>query len=403
MTICKHSIISKTLEFNPSHIIIGFSGGIDSSVLVNIFKETKIPIIAIYINHAIHPDANSWQQHCNNICDEHNIAFITHKLGKVPKGESFEAWASKQRIAFFEQQMAKCPAPILLLGHHQDDQAETFLLQAIRGSGLAGLAGIPYSKKLKHGFVLRPLLEYSKSDIENYAKVKQIKHIYDDSNEDSKYKRNLVRNEIIPILKQVNPTVNKTLARSASICANSNSVLNKLLAKELDIICNKDNEVEVKLLAKLDNDIQQSLLHLWFKKNTNLSLKHSQVISIIKTISGSVYTGWYININECLVASIEYNLLKIKYLEKNIIEFDKTTIQQWLGKNLHLNKSQLTNIVIRDRSPDDKCRYIGRNKPNKLKILFQELKIPANQRAKARVIELENKIIAVYPFFICDK
>lgn len=401
MTISKHFIYSKTLLSNPSHIVIGFSGGVDSSVLVDIFKDSEIPVMAIYINHAIHPKADNWQQHCKNICSDNNITFISHKLGKVPKGESFEAWASKQRMAFFEQQMADYPAPVLLLGHHQDDQAETFLLQAIRGSGLAGLAGIPYSKKLKHGLVLRPLLEYSKAEIENYSEDNNIKHIYDDSNEDSRYKRNLIRNEVIPLLKRSNPAINSTLTRSANICAQSNSVLNKLLLKELDKICD-NNHIKIDLLVNIDKDIQQSILHLWFKNISNLSLKYSQMDSIIRAIQVSIKTGWILNINQYISITAEYSLLKVKHLESDC-QHNEKSIKAWLSDKLNLNEFQLSNLIIRERAPNDKCCYVGRNKPNKLKILFQELKIPSNDRGKTKVIELEGKIIAVYPFFICDQ
>ncbi|MDE4948971.1 tRNA(Ile)-lysidine synthetase, partial [Francisella tularensis subsp. holarctica] len=87
---------------------------------------------------------------------------------------------------FFQKIMQQYSKPLLLLGHHQEDQAETFLIQAIRGSGLAGLARIPHYKELHHGGVLRPLLKYSKIDNEGFAKLNNISYIYDDSQEDIK-------------------------------------------------------------------------------------------------------------------------------------------------------------------------------------------------------------------------
>lgn len=137
MSLDKTQIISQILKHSPSHIIIGYSGGVDSSVLLDITKDLDIPTIAIYINHNIHPDALKWQLHCQTICNNANIDFIAHSLDQAPKGESFEAWASKQRMDFFIEIMSQYSSPILLLGHHLDDQAETFLIQAIRGSGLA--------------------------------------------------------------------------------------------------------------------------------------------------------------------------------------------------------------------------------------------------------------------------
>ncbi|ABO46598.1 tRNA(Ile)-lysidine synthetase [Francisella tularensis] len=397
MSISKSLVLNEIKKFSPSHIIIGYSGGVDSSVLLNISKELDIPLIAIYINHNLHRDSLKWQIHCQQTCQKYNLQFISHSLDKVPKGESFEAWASKQRMAFFQKIMQQYSKPLLLLGHHQDDQAETFLIQAIRGSGLAGLAGIPHYKELHHGGVLRPLLKYSKIEIEGFAKLNNISYIYDDSNEDIKYRRNLIRNQIIPILQQVNPNISQTLSRSANICAESNNILQKLLTERLQSI-SQDTNLIISELIKLDDDIQKNLLHLWFKQNTQQSLKSKQIKELHLAVNNPS-TGWQIDISNYYQIHIQYNQLIIKY-PTTINDISKEDIISWLSKNLN-EEIDLTKIVIRDRKPDDKCKYRGRNKPNKLKILFQELQIPTTERSKAKIILKDQQIIAVYPFFIC--
>ncbi|AEE26621.1 tRNA lysidine(34) synthetase TilS [Francisella hispaniensis] len=398
MSISKSLVLNEIKKISPSHIIIGYSGGVDSSVLLNISKELDIPLIAIYINHNLHRDSLKWQIHCQQTCQRYNLEFISHALDKAPKGESFEAWASKQRMAFFEKIMQQYPKPLLLLGHHQDDQAETFLIQAIRGSGLAGLAGMPYYKKLHHGGVLRPLLNYTKIEIEEFAKLNNITYIYDDSNEDTKYRRNLIRNEIIPILQQVNPNISQTLSRSANICAQSNNVLHKLLTEKLQSI-SQGTTLIISELTKLDDDIQKSLLHLWFKQNTQQILKSKQIKDIYLAVNNPT-TGWKIDISNNCKIHIQYNQLMIKHTATTN-NINKEDIISWLNKNLN-QEIDLTKIVIRDRNPDDKCKYHGRNKPNKLKILFQELQIPATERLKAKIILKDQQIIAVYPFFVCE-
>ncbi|MED7819233.1 MULTISPECIES: tRNA lysidine(34) synthetase TilS [unclassified Francisella] len=399
MSIDKTLVSNEIKKFSPSHIIIGYSGGIDSSVLLNIAKDLNTPIIAIYINHNVHPNALEWQTHCQKTCDKYNIKFISHSLEQVPKGESFEAWASKQRMSFFQQEMKNYSNPLLLLGHHLDDQAETFLIQAMRGSGLAGLAGIPYYKKLNIGAILRPLLNYKKSDTEAFAQQNNIDYIYDDSNLDIKYRRNLIRNEVIPILQQVNPNISETLSRSANICGQSNNILNKLITEKLDQISQNDN-ITISKLISLDNDIQKSIIHFWFKKITSQSLKNKQVQDIYLGVNNAS-TGWKININPLYDISIEYDQLLIKdVLKPTTFSAKHTEILKWLktqtNKDYDLNK-----LTIRDRQSDDKCKYPGRNKANKLKVLFQELKIPALERSNTKIILYNEKIVAVYPFFIC--
>ncbi len=400
MNISSLYITKEILKYKPSHLIIGYSGGIDSSVLLNICSTINLPVIAIYINHAVHKDADNWAKHCKNKCDLLGIKFISHKLSQVPKGENFEAWASKQRMSFFQNEMANYPNPLLLLGHHQDDQAETFLLQAIRGSGLAGLAGIPKYKKLEFGAVIRPLLKHTKLEIDNYAKLYNISNIYDDSNEYSKYRRNLIRNQVLPILENINPSISKTLSRSASICAKSNNLLTTLLNKELTNITTENN-ILIEKLIKLSQELQQNLLHLWFKNITNISLKNSQIRSIYNSLNNpNTTTGWKLNITDKHSISLEYNFLKIDLASFNSPESDNESIIKWLENNLDtpINTKE---VLIRERLGTDRCRYIGRNKSAKLKTLFQELQITERERKGVKVIELNQKIIAIYPFFVC--
>lgn len=399
MSIDKTLVSNEIKKFSPSHIIIGYSGGIDSSVLLNIAKDLNIPIIAIYINHNVHLKALEWQTHCQKTCDEYKVKFVSYSLDQVPKGESFEAWASKQRMSFFQQIMKNYPNPLLLLGHHLDDQAETFLIQAMRGSGLAGLAGIPYYKNLNIGAVLRPLLNYKKSDIETFAQQNNLDYIYDDSNLDSKYRRNLIRNEVITILRQVNPNISETLSRSANICGQSNNILNTLIAEKLDQISQNDN-ITISKLISLDNDIQKGIIHFWFKKITSQSLKNKQVQDIYLGVNNAS-TGWKININPLYDVCIEYDQLLIKdVLKPTTFSAKHTEILKWLktqtNKDYDLNK-----LTIRDRQSDDRCKYPGRSKANKLKVLFQELKIPASERSNTKIILYNEEIVAVYPFFIC--
>ncbi|ASG67565.1 tRNA lysidine(34) synthetase TilS [Francisella halioticida] len=399
MSINKTLVSNEIKKLSPSHIIIGYSGGIDSSVLLNITKNLDIPIIAIYINHNIHPNSLKWQMHCQRTCEKYRTQFISHSLEQAPKGESFEAWASKQRMIFFQKIMKNYSNPLLLLGHHQDDQAETFLIQVMRGSGLAGLAGIPYYRKLDIGVVLRPLLSYKKLDIEVFAQQNNIDYIYDDSNLDIKYRRNLIRNKVIPILQQVNPNIAETLSRSASICGQSNNILNKLIAEELDQISQNNNIIISKLIS-LDEAIQKSIIHFWFKQNTLQSLKNKQIQDIYLG-TNNASTGWKINISQLYDISIEYDQLLIKDVPTLTFSANHTEILEWLKTETYKNY-ELNKLTIRDRQADDKCKYPGRNKANKLKILFQELKISSSKRSKAKVILYNGEIIAIYPFFVCN-
>ena len=393
------SISKQILSYNPSHLIIGFSGGVDSRVILDITKQINIPKIAIHINHNINKMADSWQNFCYKTAENLSIEFIEHKLGECPKKESFEAWASKQRMDFFEKIMSNFENPLLILGHHQNDQAETFILQAIRGSGTAGLSGMPFYKRLEKGAIIRPLLNISREKIEKYALSKSLKWVEDDSNLDTKYRRNFIRHEIIPKLKKYYPSVDMTLSRSAKLCAKSNNILNKLLLKELNNIQTKNNNIGVIEFIKLDLDIQENILHLWFKKNTNFSLKNNQINSLIKHINSKSETGFNYRVSSQYSISINYNEIQIIKESKQLSFNKEEDIKQWLLENNLLIPFE--NLKIRERMPNDRCRYIGRKKKNKLKIILQELKIPSSKRNNIKIITNNDDIVAVYPFFLC--
>ncbi|APC97727.1 tRNA lysidine(34) synthetase TilS [Francisella frigiditurris] len=395
------SIIKEIQNLKPSQIFIGYSGGIDSSVIIEIVsKINDVPITAIHINHAINHNADNWENHCRTICFNKNIQFISHKLEKAPKGESFEAWASNQRMAFFEKQMSAFDNPLLILGHHLDDQAETFLIQAIRGAGPAGLSSMPKLRKLNHGYIFRPLLDIPRKDIEEFAYQNKITWVDDDSNEDIKYQRNFIRHKIVPLLKEINPSINQTLTRSANLCAKNHNTLSKLLKKQLDSILENKQLILEKLINQ-DTDIQENILHLWFKENTGVSLKASQTESIINALNTTALTGWQVSINNYSLC-LTYGKLSILKQNNTYSPSSPTkdNVINWLKAN-NIFDINFSDIIVREKKPSDKCRYIGRNKENKLKILFQELNIPAAKRDIARVIELNSQIIAVYPFFIC--
>ena len=177
--------------------VIAFSGGVDSSALLHIMANL-IPrehLLAFHINHGLQDEANDWQQHCQRIAEGMGVRFKAVKLVSKPKpGQSIEAWAREARYYHFEQHLGE--GECLISAHHQDDQAETFLLNLMRGCGVDGLASMPESRPLGHGTLLRPMLAVSRHDIELYAEANDLKWVEDPSNRNSKYGRTVVRDRL---------------------------------------------------------------------------------------------------------------------------------------------------------------------------------------------------------------
>ena len=213
----------------PARWLVAFSGGIDSTVLLHALAKSATPaeIIALHIDHGLHPDARQWQQHCRSFAGDIGVAYETRTVTVAEKpAHGPEADARRVRYGAFAGMVRT--GDCLLSAHHEDDQAETLLLNLMRGSGPAGLAGIGRQQSFGRGRLLRPLLGVSRDEIEAYAALHELNWIDDPSNEDSRFDRNFVRNEIMPGLAARWPAVSNRLRRSAELVGESSELLNEL-------------------------------------------------------------------------------------------------------------------------------------------------------------------------------
>jgi tRNA(Ile)-lysidine synthase len=217
-------------------VAVGLSGGMDSVALLDVLDELRAPrelsISAIHVNHQISPHAGEWESFCRSLCAGRGIALTVQRVKVIPDGSGVEAAARQSRYRAF----ASIDADFVALGHHLDDQAETFLLQLLRGAGPKGLAGMPVARhqepaadgKAAPALILRPLLDLRRSRIEAYAKARKLEWVEDESNADSRYDRNFLRNDLLVQLDARFPGYRETLARAARNLAD-----HAMLAEEL--------------------------------------------------------------------------------------------------------------------------------------------------------------------------
>lgn len=202
-------------------LYVAFSGGIDSSVLLHLLcvdEALKPKVKAIHIHHGLSPNADAWASHCQAVCDTLNIPLkLSH--AKLEAKANIEETARKARYALMQPDIG--PKDALLTAHHQDDQAETVLLNLMRGSGVQGLAAMPKIRSFGEGYLLRPLLDVSRADIEAYAKHHAMTYIEDESNTSTAYSRNFLRHSIMPLLQERWPGAASNMARAAEHCADA--------------------------------------------------------------------------------------------------------------------------------------------------------------------------------------
>ena len=266
-------------------LCIAYSGGLDSTVLLHIAdafcKQTKIALTAVHVNHGISANAKKWQAHCQTQCAKINVPFYTESLAlkKMPQ-QSLEADARDARYSILDKFAGL--NNIVLLAQHQNDQAETLLIQLKRGAGIKGLAAMPMLIKRASGVqYLRPLLNVDRAEILRYAKHHKLDWIDDESNEDDSYDRNFLRNQVLPILTNRWPSFIKTVARSARHCAQENEVnteyMNLIRGSLIDNNC-----INLCELTKYSLATQECFVRYWLFTEYALTPSSAQLKDIIR-------------------------------------------------------------------------------------------------------------------------
>lgn len=226
------------LLFPGAKLVLGLSGGVDSVVLLEVLRRLAGPLgfqlSCIHVNHGISPDARRWAAFCARRCRRHAIALALHEVDLAPyRAEGLEAAARRARYAVYASQDN---ADFIVLAQHLDDQAETLLLQLLRGAGVRGGAAMPLLREQDAGgkgkragapAILRPMLAVSRKEIEAYARANKLQWVEDESNADTSRDRNFLRHRVLPVIAQAFPAYRVTLARAARHLAEASLILDE--------------------------------------------------------------------------------------------------------------------------------------------------------------------------------
>ena len=209
-------------------VAVGFSGGLDSTVLlhalVQLATERGWQLRTIHVHHGLQAQADAWTAHCEDICAQWEVPLtVLHADVRNDQGDGPEAAARKARHAAFAQALQ--PGEILALAHHRDDQAETFLLRALRGSGTEGLGAMRAWRAFAPGWLWRPLLAHSRATLETCARENGLAWIEDPSNADPDLDRNFLRHRVLPVLRERWPQAAAAFAASARVCETDDVLL----------------------------------------------------------------------------------------------------------------------------------------------------------------------------------
>jgi tRNA(Ile)-lysidine synthase len=417
------SLTTADRQFTKTGIAIAYSGGLDSSVLLalaeNFCHLHQIPLYAFHVNHGISSNAFDWQMHCEEIALQRNAFFVSEQVCVDKSGLGVEAAARNLRYHALGKMCSQEDVSIILTGHHLDDQAETILMQLLRGTGLSGMAGMDQSNfaptLLHHPALLlaRPLLSISRAILNQYAIQHGIAYVDDESNEQTEYKRNALRHLVMPVLQQVSPGFVDRIVRAGQHARASNRILKELAQEDLTKCGNKD-VLNIELLQALSQDrIDLVLRHclslhdVQMPSTTKLLEMRTQLLTARNDAKVSVS---HANIelhryaNEIFIIDVKH---KVSSIEEEIVlrwqGEESIYIPEYKGNLLFSNSAigvdvnwlKEQHLCLRERVGGERLR-LAMNRPSRsLKSHFQTNRIPFWQRNQLPLIYVQNKLMYV--------
>ena len=255
---------------------LGLSGGLDSMVLLDAMTQLRQhhplpPLKAIHVHHGLHPDADRWTEHCQRECAARDIELHIARV-QLPPGGNIEELARDARYGVFARKLE--PGHWILLAHHADDQLETLLFRLMRGTGVRGMAGMPVSRALGQGRLLRPLLSWTRQHLASWAQARHVSWIEDPANADPRYARTALRHELVPYLREHWHSLPDNLLRLGQHAGEANQLLDERASDDLQGVAAPVADawlagwpsLALDALTRLSPARQKNLLRYWLQQ-----------------------------------------------------------------------------------------------------------------------------------------
>ena len=390
---------------------LALSGGLDSVVLLDtVCKAVKAnshdltEVWVFHIHHGLQKSADQWLEFCERLAKKYQVHFDFRLLHFANSAQgNIEARARVERYDALTDLCIEHDVEDLLLAHHQNDQAETVLLQLLRGSGVAGLSGMPLHRaNVNQGNPItlwRPLLNQSRAELEAYAKEHKLRWVEDPSNQNTRYRRNAIRKEIIPKLEKIQPGAIANLARSAALLAQSQVLLDRLAKQDGKGIFqgNKLKLAPLLAFAKTDQPAANNVMRYWLKLN-DLAMPSQERLESwwkdLKLVKADSSLEWQHD---------EANI----YLWRGDLRVTQSLAGRWVFQNVParskllglsadwVNTAQEQGLIEERLRQGAEKLQVKPNTPRKtLKNLFQESDTPPWER-QAPLLYINDQLVAI--------
>jgi len=376
---------NKDLSLEGKNIVVALSGGIDSVVLLH-YLHAHYPddCRAIHCNHHLSKHCDEWDEFCKSLCNKLSIPYSNVDIF-IENESNLEENARKKRYHSLSSDLKE--NEVLCTAHHQNDQAETLLLQLFRGAGVAGLASMPKSKPLGKGVHYRPMLNIKKSEIIEYAKDNHLSWVEDDSNTNTNFRRNFLRLDIIPKLETAYKNLAKTLTRSAKHQSEALALIQalaKIDTQERQLI-NPSHQINIQRLAQLDtlrikNVIRYHLSSLEFLAPSDKVMKQ-----ILDLLSAKEDANPLVNWDQFEIRRYQGDL----YFINNQVEKNNNFCP------FHAEFENLPNFSIRYRAEGQRIKLPGKKHSQSLKKVLQDANIPPWERSSLKMYYIKDELRAM--------
>ncbi len=396
----------------PARYVIAFSGGLDSTVLAHALARNSevpdVPVLAIHVDHALQTDSADWSKHCAQMAAALEIDFRSLLVDvQLESGKGPEAAARDARYAALSAELSN--DDWLLSAHHREDQAETLLLNLIRGSGPAGVAGIGEVRRFGPGWLVRPMLNVNRSDILQYATDAGLHWIEDPSNADSRFDRNFLRHEVLPRLQTRWPDIAARLQRSAGHAGEASQLLIELAAIDLESLGSRAARLPIDGLSGLSmarqrNVIRFALRELGLSTPTAVQLERILAEVIPARVDAQPLVSWagaavrryrdglYL-LPENLTDAVESASLSGADLE---LGMGQGTLHFESGADIGISPELFSGgLTIKPRTGGEEIQLQGQPHTSKLKKLLQEEGIVPWMRDRLPLVYSGERLLAV--------
>lgn len=406
--------------------LVGYSGGCDSTVLVHAMATVRerlapVDVLAVHIDHGLHRDSTSWARHCVATCNTLGMPCVTQRVEVTASARGHTGLEAAARDVRYEALQALMNAgDVLLTAHHQDDQAETLVLQLLRGAGAAGLAAMPVLRPFGRGLLARPLLSFSRFALRDYASRYDLNWVEDPSNLDLSYDRNYVRHMVMEPLRQRWPRVSAVFERVARQQAELAALADALAATDIQA-CRIEgagvNALSVAELRRLAVTRCRNVIRHWLKSLCLSVPSMSQMERVIHDALAAdedrtPQVRWpgaelrryrdvlyamppqpFHDPSQVIIWNIERPLTLPS-------ELGVLTAEKVEGRGMSDEILGGRNMIVRFRRGGETIHPSGRRENHVLKKLFQERGIPPWERSRVPLIFLDGKLVAVADYWV---